>query len=134
MFVKGLDEHSDYLRIAHSLWHILIGISTFYLWQLQEKKFVSFKEHFKNPHVIVLENIIERPAKEKNPCLGSGPFQLLFLGRIGDRKGIFDLLQVFHQYRADLEGKVILTIGGDGEVERLKKYIMVFKKLIICPR
>jgi hypothetical protein len=38
MFVKGLDEHSDYLRIYHSLWHITIGFSTFYLWQIQEKK------------------------------------------------------------------------------------------------
>ncbi len=38
MFVKGLDEHSDYLRIAHSLWHVTIAISTFYLWQVLESR------------------------------------------------------------------------------------------------
>lgn len=32
-FFKGLDEHSDYLRIFHSLWHILIGYSAFYIIQ-----------------------------------------------------------------------------------------------------
>lgn len=30
-FILGLDEHTDYLRIYHSIWHILIGYSTFYL-------------------------------------------------------------------------------------------------------
>lgn len=46
MFVKGLDDHSDYLRIYHSLWHVLIGVSSFYLSQIQEKKFISFSEVF----------------------------------------------------------------------------------------
>ena len=46
MFVKGLDDGNDYLRIYHSLWHILIGISTFFLWQLQEKEIINLKEIF----------------------------------------------------------------------------------------
>jgi hypothetical protein len=44
MFIKGLDEHSDYMRIAHSFWHLTIGMSTFYLWQVQTKKFYNFSE------------------------------------------------------------------------------------------
>ena len=32
-FWKALDEFSDYLRIWHGLWHVFIGVSTFYLWQ-----------------------------------------------------------------------------------------------------
>lgn len=45
-FVLGLDDDNDYLRIYHSLWHYFIGISTFYLWQIQEKEFFYFTETF----------------------------------------------------------------------------------------
>lgn len=46
MFIKGLDENSDYLRIAHSLWHVSVGYSTFYLWQVQETKVMGITEVF----------------------------------------------------------------------------------------
>jgi len=32
-FAVGLDEHRDYLRIYHGLWHMFVGISSFYFWQ-----------------------------------------------------------------------------------------------------
>lgn len=38
MFFKGLDDGNDYLRIYHSLWHVLIGLSSYYLWQIQYAK------------------------------------------------------------------------------------------------
>ena len=44
MFIRGLDDANDYLRIYHSFWHVLIGISTFYLWQLQNIKIIGIKE------------------------------------------------------------------------------------------
>jgi hypothetical protein len=47
MFIKGLDEHSDYLRLAHSLWHVSVGYSTFYLWQVHETKVIGIFEVFK---------------------------------------------------------------------------------------
>ena len=43
-FYKGLDVLNDYLRIWHSLWHFSIGLTSFYLLQIQEKKFISFTE------------------------------------------------------------------------------------------
>lgn len=42
MFVFGLDDDNDYLRIYHSLWHFFIGIATFYLWQIQESETFSY--------------------------------------------------------------------------------------------
>ena len=42
MFVKGLDDGNDYLRIYHSLWHVSIGVSSFYLYQLQENKVIHY--------------------------------------------------------------------------------------------
>ena len=53
MFVKGLDDGNDYLRIYHSLWHVLIGVSTFYLWQLQDKKTISMRSLFKKEKFLI---------------------------------------------------------------------------------
>jgi glycosyltransferase involved in cell wall biosynthesis len=46
-----------------------------------------------------------------------GPFQLLFLGRIGTRKGAFHLLRAFALASAESPIPLRLTLGGDGEVE-----------------
>lgn len=48
MFVKGLDDGNDYLRIYHSLWHVLIGLSTYYLWQIQYKNVYPLKSMVKD--------------------------------------------------------------------------------------
>lgn len=53
MFAKGLDDGNDYLRIYHSLWHVLIGVSTFYLWQLQDMKIISMKSLFKKEKFLI---------------------------------------------------------------------------------
>ena len=45
-FYKGLDDLNDYLRIWHAIWHFFIGITSFYFLQIQEEKFISFKEIF----------------------------------------------------------------------------------------
>ena len=44
MFIRGLDDLNDYIRIYHTLWHIFIGIAFYYLWQIQYKNFVSYAE------------------------------------------------------------------------------------------
>jgi predicted membrane channel-forming protein YqfA (hemolysin III family) len=44
MFIKGLDDENDYLRIYHSLWHVFIAISSHYIWQFQDKKVVDYTE------------------------------------------------------------------------------------------
>jgi predicted membrane channel-forming protein YqfA (hemolysin III family) len=36
-FVRGLDDNNDYLRINHGMWHCLVSISSFYLWQSVDK-------------------------------------------------------------------------------------------------
>lgn len=46
---------------------------------------------------------------------------LLFLGRIGERKGVFELLEVLSGWKN--VGNISLSIGGDGEIDRLKTII-----------
>ena len=70
-FYKGLDDLNDYLRIWHSLWHVSIGITSFYLLQIQEKKFMSFKE------IIYFYFGIEENKKEKEVEINSSFNKLL---------------------------------------------------------
>ena len=44
MFVRGLDDLNDYIRMYHSLWHIFVGIAFYYLFQIQAKDYCSFQE------------------------------------------------------------------------------------------
>ena len=44
MFIRGLDDLNDYIRIYHTLWHLFIGTAFYYLWQIQYKDFVSYSK------------------------------------------------------------------------------------------
>ncbi|WP_223441949.1 glycosyltransferase family 4 protein [Pseudomonas sp. BF-R-19] len=49
-------------------------------------------------------------------------YDLLFLGRIGARKGLFDLLDVIRNDLDHLEN-IKIAVGGDGDVDELFSYI-----------
>lgn len=74
------------------------------------------------PDVRVLENIIDDPTLLKCPK-DTSHFHLLFLGLITRQKGIFDLLDMLADHRAEFEGRLCLHVGGNGEVETLKNKI-----------
>jgi len=46
--------------------------------------------------------------------------QFLFLGRIGARKGTFDLLRAFRALPSEVRERARLVIAGDGQVEELR--------------
>lgn len=52
---------------------------------------------------------------------GRPTVQFLFLGRIGHRKGAFDLLQAFAALPPELRSRARLVFAGDGEVETLRE-------------
>lgn len=69
--------------------------------------------------IVIIHNAIIIPKDfEKN----LDTQKILFLGRIGKRKGIYDLIYVLKNI-IDKYPKVHLYVGGDGEVETLKKII-----------
>ena len=84
----------------------------------------EWKEYFKKlvneSKIIVLYNAIVIPNEFKKDFESKN---ILFLGRIGERKGIFDLLKVIKELINDYQD-IKLYVGGDGEVERLKKFIL----------
>jgi len=75
--------------------------------------------------IVVLHNITEYPQMKarKESVTGGRPVKFLFMGEIGERKGVFDILRGMAKNKADLKGKVELRIGGNKHEEELKAMI-----------
>lgn len=70
----------------------------------------------------ILNNTITPPiVKEVNRSLET--FNLLYLGVIGQRKGIYDILKALKDNQEKFETKVRLRVGGNQEEEKLMAYI-----------
>lgn len=83
-----------------------------------------FKQNFIPKKIAVLENIVEEViAQSTLEHRTDKIINFLFMGAIGDRKGIFDLLEVISQNKQEFFGKMNLVIGGNGEVKRLSEFI-----------
>lgn len=93
---------------------------------LSESWRAFFTANFTMQRIEVLGNVIDVPPVPTHPkasASSSAPLNVLFLGLIGNRKGIFDLLDVIRQHRADWQGRLELTIGGNGDTARLEAFI-----------
>ncbi len=73
-------------------------------------------------NVTVIGNPVEIPGllEYQND---TNKIQLLFLGKICDHKGVFDLIEYLRFNPFFLNNQIELLIGGNGEVERLKQII-----------
>ncbi|MFQ5444607.1 MAG: glycosyltransferase family 4 protein [Nitrospinales bacterium] len=86
-----------------------------------------------NPHIYILYNGSSL-KKFSGKIPNNGKIKVLFMGRLGQRKGAFDLLEAF--------GKAIKTVpdlqlilGGDGEVEQIREMVSQkgLKNQVIVP-
>jgi len=68
-----------------------------------------------------VENVIAEPIIRK--IQHDDVLHMLYLGLIIERKGIYDLLDVLHEHKTEFNGKLMLHIGGNGEVEKLNRMI-----------
>lgn len=89
----------------------------------------SWKEFYQSitsvPKIYVLENIIANPrvmVREKSPKCN-----FLFLGKIDQLKGIYDLIEVLYQNKTSLADKVEFHMGGGGEVDKLNDLISEYE-------
>lgn len=71
----------------------------------------------------VIRNPVERQIDAVLPRNNSGITNFLFLGKITEEKGIFDLIKLIGEEQEYLRGKCKFFVGGNDEVERLKKLI-----------
>jgi glycosyltransferase involved in cell wall biosynthesis len=72
--------------------------------------------------VVVLPNPVQFPP-DVPTRLASKPVKLLFLGRIGQRKGAFDLIAAFAALPNAHKTMAHLTIAGDGEGEQAREKV-----------
>ena len=82
-----------------------------------------FTENFDPKMIRIVPNIVSAIPSSSSVKGDSGMIRFLFLGRIGERKGVYDLLEVLQANRAALQGKYVLELGGDGETEKLEQLI-----------
>ncbi len=91
----------------------------------------SWKEYFESigiskSKIEILNNIIPPPIKlDIEP--DNDHFKLLFLGEIGKRKGVYDILEVLKKDKNYYSDKLILKIGGNLEEEKLVQTIKQFE-------
>lgn len=90
---------------------------------LSESWKTFFEDVARPKQCIVVNNIIPLPKLSSINRTAHKECNFLFLGRLGKRKGVYDLLEVLRDNKQHYQGKVILYLGGDGEVEQVQKYI-----------
>lgn len=71
---------------------------------------------------VVIANAVPLPAKRKARTAPSEDLHLLYLGLIGERKGLFDLLDALEPL-LEKGFPFRLKIGGNGEIEKLRARI-----------
>jgi glycosyltransferase involved in cell wall biosynthesis len=69
--------------------------------------------------VVVLPNPVKLPLSVPDRA-GRDRINLIFLGRIGQRKGAFDLIQAFAELPSKQKCAASLTLAGDGEGDRAR--------------
>lgn len=76
--------------------------------------------------ITVIPNAVSL-APRVSQVVTDGPVQVVFLGRIGDHKGTFELIEAWSELmrrgRPGSAGTAMLTIAGDGETERARNRI-----------
>lgn len=88
----------------------------------------SWKDWFKQigipeDKIVVLHNITAFPTSIPGAKVNDGKVHFLFMGEIGQRKGVFDILQAIVEHRDELLGKIELRIGGNRNEDQLKRMI-----------
>lgn len=80
-----------------------------------------YTDTFKLKRLLIINNVIEDPAIKEVPR--NGKVNLLFLGHITEKKGVYDLLNVLGNNRETFDNRVTFTIGGIGDEAKLNKAI-----------
>lgn len=85
-----------------------------------------YTDTFDPKRIVIIKNVIATPVKT-NVRNNDLRLKFLFLGRIGERKGTFDLLEVIKMNKEVWNGTIKFLIGGDGETHKLVKLITEYQ-------
>ncbi len=76
------------------------------------------------PDIVAVSNPVEPPVIMD--VVDDEKIHMLFLGSLSETKGIYDLLEVINLRQKKYRDKMILHLGGDGEVDKVKKMIFEY--------
>lgn len=74
-------------------------------------------------NVTIIPNIVPDADESNSNRVSDSITHMLFLGELGPRKGVYDLLDALHANYAHLKGRVIMHIGGNGDTQKLEDTI-----------
>lgn len=111
-FQQFANKHLNVVRKTLNKCDCIIALSK--SWKLW------FENTINHNNVVIIKNVIPYPNVDPTP---HDSFTLLFLGRLGKRKGIYDLLDVLSEHRDEFIGKLVFLFGGDGDVEHVNSII-----------
>ena len=94
--------------------HVLITLST------QWRDFYVEECEVSPSHIVVLPNPVRVPAEIPDRA-GREVVQFLHLGRLGERKGGYDLVNAFAGLPEGLRNRARLVMAGDGDVDGMRK-------------
>jgi glycosyltransferase involved in cell wall biosynthesis len=123
MHAHGCEFHSFHAKLPDGIKHIVNWIlqQCTYLLALSE----SWKDYYVThcgltaEQVVVLPNPVEIPDSVPERT-NSQKIKFAFLGRIGKRKGAFDLLEAFAKLAPEYREKSELVLAGIGELEQAR--------------
>jgi glycosyltransferase involved in cell wall biosynthesis len=86
------------------------------------KNFYTNNLGLKTEQVVVLPNPVKLPSQVPHR-IHRDKVSFVFLGRIGQRKGTFDLIRAFSLLPAEQKTKSELVVAGDGDVEQARRLV-----------
>ncbi len=95
---------------------------------------IFFESITKKPLVRVVPNPVVLPNNEDLDCREQSPLlRLLFFGLLDSQKGVYDLLQVLANHKEKFEGRVLLNVGGNGDVATFENTVkkMRLEQLVV---
>lgn len=80
----------------------------------------SMEQHFPNARFKVLYNAV--PTYGRN-LYNPDAYTIVFMGRLGERKGTFDLIKAFSTVASRIDSKYHVALCGDGDIEAARSQI-----------
>lgn len=87
---------------------------------LSNRLIPMIKDKAPNAKVEVLYNAVN--TYDKNPYDKTNK-NILFLGRLGERKGIYDFLQAIKSIDKEIDPQIKFFLCGDGDIDGVKRYV-----------
>lgn len=138
LHAHGSEFHVFYSRLSLKLQQLLSWIfcrcSCFIVLSESWKHFYTANLKLTNKQIIVLPNPVQLPAQMPNR-FPTEQVNFLFLGRVGQRKGAFDLIKSFATLSAQLQACSSLILAGDGdlfEAQQLIENLNLTNRITLC--